>query len=136
MVVVKGVVGQRFLDMLVDLVVVVDPPQALVAPVVLVIKERLDLLLDQLVMEMMVVMVKRITAQVQEAAVVLVVLVEMVELEVFQDLRQVMVVKELEHLQFLGYLQQLLVYHLMVNLQVVVAVPIMAMVLPPLMMLV
>ena len=136
MVVVKGVVGQRFLDMLVDLVVVVEPAQALVAMVVLVIKERLDLLLDQLVMEMMVVMVKRITAQVQEAAVVPVELVAMVELEVFQDLRQVMVVKGLEHLQFLGYLQQLLVYHLMVNLQVVEAVPIMEMVVPPLMMLV
>ena len=67
---------------------------------------------------------------------VLVVPVVLVELEVFQDLRQVMVVKELEHLQFLGYLQQLLVYHLMANLQVVVVVLIMVLDLPPLMMLV
>ena len=71
------------------------------------------------------------------AAAVPVELVVLVELEVFQDLRQVMVVKELEHLQFLGYLQQLLVYHLMANLQVVVVVPYMVPpVLPPLMRLV
>jgi hypothetical protein len=62
MVVVKGVVGQRFLDMLVDLVVVVEQPRHWWHMVVLVIKDRLDLLLDQLVMEMMVVLVKRITA--------------------------------------------------------------------------
>tara|TARA_R110002020_G_scaffold330994_1_gene546554 strand:- start:198 stop:599 length:402 start_codon:yes stop_codon:yes gene_type:complete len=133
MVVVKGVVGQRFLDMLVVLAVVVVLAPVLVAQAALVINRHLVVEMDMVVM---VVMVEFTAPQVQEEAVVPVAMVVLVELEVFQDLRQVMVVKGLEHLQFLGYLQQLLVYHLMANLQVVVVVLIMVLDLPPLMMLV